>query len=386
MNPDSTDRYDETDTTSSYRASPVVVPTYTEDTDVKSIDHSPVVATSQSLARVTSPGLIVLQWLTYAFWGWAILALLFLVGIAASYSFQPNLLDTTTEQPVAYGIAAVLVLLPIAVICDVFYSRREETHKRGAAMVIMVVHTVVFALLGIASLIAIAFSVVSLILGSGDTTGPITAIIVAALAVVLYVLTLVRTVRPFGFGSYRLLFRSLMLAVALAVATWGILGPVAQAARTKDDRSVSSAMQVIYDKINSYVAGKSTLPPSLEAALDSDAGSGTVNRSTINDLVRRQLITYTRDTAPAKSFSIGQPDGLGDTTLYYTLCATYRYDHTSAYDSGESMVGAEGYSDYYNPYARTHAGKNCYKLKTSAVYSSFGVEADTAGTQKAILQ
>jgi hypothetical protein len=246
-------------------------------------------------------------------------------------------------------------------------------------MVIMVIHTVIFALLGIGALITIAFSVVSLLLGSGSTTGPLIAIIVAATAVILYVLTLLRTVRPFGFVTYRRVFRIVMLVAALAIATWGLLGPVAQANRTKDDRMVKNAMQVVYEQINSYATDKKALPPSLEAALDSDANysyRGDISRSQVEDVIHRQLITYTRDATPA-SPSLDYLTNPSDKALYYTLCATYKYDsNPTSYGSSGSVANSDEYSAYYTSYERVHAGKNCYKL----VQTVSGVSISVDGT------
>ena len=63
-----------------------------------------------------SAGVIVLQWLTYAFWGWTLLAVNTLIFMVI-FSLLKHV-DLSTIIP--YAIASVLVLLPISLVCDVF--------------------------------------------------------------------------------------------------------------------------------------------------------------------------------------------------------------------------------------------------------------------------
>jgi hypothetical protein len=52
-----------------------------------------------------------------------------------------------------FAIAAVLVLLPISIACDYFYSKQEPVKKTGAASIVMILHAVLFALLVLALLL-----------------------------------------------------------------------------------------------------------------------------------------------------------------------------------------------------------------------------------------
>ncbi|RYZ99261.1 MAG: hypothetical protein EOO68_12620, partial [Moraxellaceae bacterium] len=58
----------------------------------------------------TSAGIVILQWLTYAFWGWTLLAL---TGLIATVLFA-FYTDADTSDTIPYVIAATLVLLPIS--------------------------------------------------------------------------------------------------------------------------------------------------------------------------------------------------------------------------------------------------------------------------------
>src|SRR5680860_463031 len=103
--------------------------------------------------KINTPGIIVLQWLTYAFWGLTVFATSLLSASVIAYFITP----TNNNDFSAYATAAVLVLLPISVICDIFYSKQEPEHKTGASSIIMIIHAVFFALFSIGALIAIVF-------------------------------------------------------------------------------------------------------------------------------------------------------------------------------------------------------------------------------------
>jgi hypothetical protein len=345
-----------------YRPHPQVYPSQPEQ-DVEpsplAAEPSPSVASEVPPVVVpkTNPAVIILQWLSYAFWGWLILVVMYLIGITTTFALTSD--TYVMPEPVAYGVAAALILLPIAFICDQVYSRREPEHKHGAAMVILVIHAVLFALFGIAALIVVAFAGVNMLITTGDHTNSIVTAVTAGAGFVLYVITLLRTVRPFIFKVYRLVFRLLMIVLVLGVSAWGILGPVAEAARTKDDQAVRSAMIEADSGIRSYVSSEGKLPEDLTKIDDS------YNSATVQDLVSRGLISYTVHDQPANAPEDDTMDGLS--TVYYELCATYKYDQKKdSYSSFEygSAADMNGYRDVYTG-KDAHAGKNCYKLKAS---------------------
>lgn len=314
---------------------------------------------SPTVAPKTSPATIILQWLSYAFWGWLILAVMYLIGITTSFALMSD--TYVMPEPVAYGVAAALILLPIAFICDHLYSKREPEHKHGAAMVILVIHAVLFALFGIAALIVVAFAGVNMLITTGDHTSSIVTAVTAGAGFVLYVLTLLRTARPFVFKAYRLVFRLLMTVLVLGVSAWGVIGPVADAARTKDDQAVRGAMHSVDSAIRGYVSSEGSLPESLGQIEDQ------YNDETIKGLVDRGLISYAAQDMP---MNVSEEDKIeGVTVFYYELCATYKYDQKRdnsyyGYDYSSS-VDENGYRDSYTS-KDAHAGKNCYKLKTTS--------------------
>jgi hypothetical protein len=326
--------------------------------------------------ETNTPGVFVLQWLTYAFWGWMIVGVAYLVSLTAGFILEGERFESSIQEPVAYGIAAVLVLLPVALLCDIFYSRLEAEHKKGASSVIMVIHAVLFALLGIGTLIAIAFSLVNMFL-SGYRTGPQVVLITSLVMFALYMLTLVRTVRPFIARKFRLIFRIVMSLIVLGACVWGIVGPVAAAARTKDDRAVNQALTTLNTSINAYVSNKDTLPKDINEVITAKEGYYSAQDwGSIKDLANRGLVTYTPNTKAPTDDDLLAPDISMDSssssiiknpsskTYYYEICGTYKYEGT---DDSYRAYPASDSNEYltYLPGTSHGAGKNCYKLKTA---------------------
>ena len=101
------------------------------------------VAPAQKVTSPNTAGVLVLQWLTYAFWGWTLVALYWLTSLCVQYfisdsSQADSYSSTYSNDMLAYSLAAVVVLFIISIICDFVYSKFEPQHKSGAAMVIMI--------------------------------------------------------------------------------------------------------------------------------------------------------------------------------------------------------------------------------------------------------
>jgi len=311
----------------------------------------------------STSGTMVLQWLTYALWGWTIVGVAYLISITATFVFEGGRLANSFQEPVAYGIAAVLVLLPVSLLCDIFYSRQEVEHKKGASSVIMVIHAVLFALFAIGTLIAAVFSFVNIFL-SGYHTSPQVILVTATSMFVLYVLTLIRTVKPFEIRKLRFIYRIVMSIIVLGVCVWGIVGPVAATAMTKDDRAVSEGLTTVSTAISSFTANSHTLPKDINQIIDSRAIYGARNWDTTKDLANRGLVTYTPNTTPPAAKPADDLKGMQSSykTYYYELCGVFKYAANEDSYSSYSTLSNDGYSSY--PRSTNHtAGKSCYKLK-----------------------
>lgn len=307
---------------------------------------------------VNSPGLIVLQWLTYAFWGWTILAMSALtISVLANF-----ITGAETGGFTPYGIAAVLVLLPISIVCDVFYSKQEPQKKAGAASIVMVIHAVIFALFGIGAVIAIVFSLVSMLTSSSDSSGTSVSLFSAMIITVLYAAVFLRTINPQRLPMVRRFFIIFMTAVVGIIAILGIVGPVAHERATRNDRLISGNLSTLKSQIDDYARDKDRLPDSLR---DLDLNGDT------KVLVDKNLVKYTPNTQSSSTTSPSNTRNsiAKSTTYYYQLCVTYtkatkKDRYGSSYSSNKE--DSSGYSTYLNTYNSHPAGEECYKLKTNS--------------------
>lgn len=268
--------------------------------------------------------------------------------------------DTETGGFTPYGIAAVLVLLPISIACDVFYSKQEPHKKAGAASIVMVIHAVIFALFGIGSVIAIVFSLVSIFTSGTDSSSMQVALYSAMIIAVLYGAVFLRTINPPRLGMFKKFFIIFMSVVVGIIAILGLVGPVANEHATRNDRLITGNISGLKSEIDEYAREKKKLPAELsDLSLDGD----------VKNLVDKGLVRYTANTKPATVIS---PSGTArrststSTTYYYQLCVTYTKASKDRYRSSSSYANdSDGYSTYINSYGAHDAGEECYKIKTN---------------------
>lgn len=325
------------------------------DTEADRVAPPPFEKSTVGQTKPASAGLVILQWLTYAFWGWTLLAMIWLVYIVlASFIEHRDMADM-----VPYAIAASLVLLPIAFVCDLFYSRRETVKKTGAAMVVMIIHAVLFALFGIGVLIGAVFLLVNLLIeGRSDTTSQWVWIMTLLVSAVLYAGTFMRTLNPFSGLRLGKIYAFAMLGIVGLFIVLGFVGPVAQAGLARDDSKIVDELSNIHQEVSRVTEDTKQLPKSLDE-LDLSPQQ--------RDLVDRQLITYRPvGTEYRKDSSRALDDALPSksTVVYkYQLCANYKTMNGSSYDylaNGRSSKRDE-YQSYLSVYSHP-VGQVCYKL------------------------
>lgn len=296
---------------------------------------TPLIAQKET---TTSPGLVVLQWLTYAFWGWTLLALSVLTFIVIY-----NLIDQyDASGAVPYVLAATLVLLPISLLCDFFYRKREASKKQGASMIVMVIHAVIFALFGIGALIASIFALIQLFIGNGETNSSVAAIISFLIVAGLYALTFIRTLNPFA-AKYKtaLIFSIVMAVIAGTFIGLSIIGPIAHSFATKNDRRIEQHISDVKAGVDNYISTQGALPERLDQVqLSRDAKS----------LVDDNLITLKPETYNTQ-----------DMAYYYQLCANYSHESDDTYDE-YSHPSIDERSTYITTYSYHPKGEVCYKL------------------------
>ena len=302
------------------------------------IAQSPVV--EQPVTKPT-PGQIVLQWLTYAFWGWTVLAMSFLVVTVLEFFVNKA---NVADAPL-YGMAAILVLLPISVICDIFYSKKEPTKKSGASAVVMIIHAVIFALFAIGSLITVVFSLVTLMVSSTGTENTLVFLYSAIIITLLYGLVLARTILPKMLVKFRIYFVIIMVVIVGIICGFGFFGPIADAQLARNDKLIESALPSIGDSISTYATDNVRLPDTLSSlTLKGDA----------KKLISDNLVTYKKDKGPSYSGS--------SSSFYYQLCVTYKKANESQYSSSSYKSSTNDYSTNVSTYYHA-AGEVCYKVE-----------------------
>lgn len=310
----------------------------------------------------TNPGLIVLQWLTYAFWGWTVLALSFLTATVVS-SF---LVEGTASGATPYAIAAVLVLLPISFLCDMFYSRKEQEKKVGAEVWVMIIHAVIFALFGIGSLIVAVIAAVMLFTNGGDSKTTQVALVSSLIIAVYYAITFVRTLNPRIFRWIQKYYKYIMLVTIGLIVVLGIIGPLAEERETKNDRLIVSELNSLSNAINTYAREEKKLPADL----------GVLElRGDTKKLVDLNLVEYKPEGNAAGQGYLSDRKTINSSrvndmftsteTFKYQLCVTYVKEspELGRYSHNEYKTGDE-YTSYLSVYSHP-AGKECYKVKTT---------------------
>lgn len=340
--------------------------------------NTPVAAEQPAPAssnKPNTPGVLILQWLTYAFWGWALIALYWLTALSVGFfidkqtaGYENSYLYDSNDM-LAYALAAVIVLFIISIICDAIYSRFEPRKKTGAATVIMIIHAVIFALCGIGSLITGVFAFVSTLVNGGGA-GATTTMVAAGIMTVLYGATLLRTLHPAKIKRVTQLYWAVMIVSALVISSLGIIGPVAYAQNTKDDRLLESGLPDVAYAVNDYADRRSELPTSLDnldfqdyqedAAKIVEAGLVTyIPKEQLNDADTKRL---SGNSYSVTDLSLGESK---DPVFHYQLCVTY-----DDKKRGTSYGGASYNNDYeVTPDTNRHdAGKVCYDLQTDYIY------------------
>lgn len=290
----------------------------------------------------THAGQLILQWITYALWGWSLLAISGLVAIVYnSLLGQPAL-----SMLVPYAFSGTLVLIIGALIADTFYRKQEPEHKQGAAMAIMVIHAVIFVLFGVAATIACIVTATTLLMNTGGVASSpslLAAVLSWATIAILYAATFFRTLNPARFARRTPLVYDLsMIIITLIFVVLAFIGPFVQIFNTRNDRRIEQGLPVVQSAIGDYIRTNNTLPQDLSAL--------TLQGDTMT-LVKDNLVHYRNEGKNA-----------ADSTLHYQLCVTYQ-----AASLTTSTTYSYGYisSDYTTMLSTTHHPKGdvCYKLK-----------------------
>jgi hypothetical protein len=259
---------------------------------------------------------------------------------------------------IAYSIASVLVLLPISLVTDFYYSKHEPDKKTGASSIVMVIHAVIFALFAIGALIGAVFSVVTMLISGSDSEGNQVAFTTAIIILVLYAATFVRTINLTHINNVQKIYRIFMSVAVGIIVVLGLIGPVARERATKNDRLIEKNLSQISSAINSYAGNNNQLPADLSNLnLNGDA----------KKVVEMDLIRYVREdnSSVIQQSEMGTARDLAYKTYYYQLCATYTEEAESPYYKYDTTYYSRDNEYKTYPETSSHpAGEYCYKLKT----------------------
>ena len=356
----------------SARPEPVATATSESTVPVAGPAVTPVVS-----ERINTPGSLILQWLTYAFWGWYALAMIWLVGVVIQWLVDREGLIGNVGDILPYPMAASIILLFMALGADFFYSRIEPAKKYGEASTLMIFHAVIFALFGIGALISAVFAVIYTLLNAGvfgGANGSKVIMITAFIMMVVYILLTLRTV----FGATKKVFKlaawGTLSALLVGIVVVGIVGPVSGAMATKQDRLIENELPGVVSSIEQFVVAQNKLPADLSEAMNA---SDAYQTEGMKELISQNLVRYTPDTKPA---SIPERTNAPDDTMseegvssefyadpairYYRLCVTYKQVKKGSYSN---YVTSPKEKDLTSIETDSHgSGEQCYDMKVES--------------------
>lgn len=320
---------------------------------------------SKASSEDNSPSVAIFQWLSYAFWGWTAVATATLIATCVNFALNGY---TSNYEAVAYVVATALVLLPIAFLCDVLFSRREHDEKSRIGTVIMVIHVVLYALVAVAALATLVFSLVGMVISdTGDVNAQLVTAVTAATVVVFLGVLVLRMTRPQTTTSFRRIVRYALSSLVIAAMLWGIAGPVTQTIMRKDDDRAVRAVQLLPSFIDTYVNKNDALPKTIEQAVSEGQGYFTdADGKVVLSAAEDKLITYKPDVKPATTKASMSPDMIDEgTTYHYELCVTFKYDDENRDNASYTyfVSGADDSGYQRSPGSSTKAGTKCYTLQ-----------------------
>jgi hypothetical protein len=296
--------------------------------------------------ETNTPGVVILQWLSYAFWGWLIISLIWLVSIVVSNLLFGGSSSYASGTIVPYAIAAAIVLLPIAFLTDLFYRKHEPVKKTGVAMVIMVIHAVLFALLTIVSLILSVFNGLNAVLeNSSNINVQLIVLYTSLLATLLYAATFIRVLNPFKSKKPIVLYSLSMVGITVILLLFAIVGPFLQTLASKDDRRIEQNLPAVSRSIGTYIQDNERLPANLDDVTYEDEEA--------KQLIADGLVTFKPEESVTNTMRNNRVE------QRYQLCVTYALADSDEYSSYSRAT------DDYSSFVRTNGhekGDICYKV------------------------
>lgn len=301
--------------------------------------------------HVNTPGIITLQWLTYAFWGWTAIAILWIATTVTMYFIT----GTDVLSMIPYSIAAILVLLPISIVCDLFYMKKEPIKKTGAASIVMIIHAVIFALFAVGALVTIVLNLVTILINGSSTYSQV-FLICAGIMFAVYAALFIRTIVPGKRLALRRIIIVFITIISAALITLSIVGPIANISLTKNDKLITANISSISTGIDNYVSTNDKLPNSLSDLKNL--------QDEPKKLITDNLVTYKKEGLYETKYETSS-SYKNAATYKYQLCVNYNKADSanSSYSTSYSSMNNGEYDSYISTYGHA-AGEVCYKLIT----------------------
>ena len=304
---------------------------------------------------------IILQWLTYAFWGWTLLALSVLTGMVITHFVS----GVEVGGGIPYGIAAVLVLLPISFVCDTFYSRNEPQKKVGAEMLVMVIHAVIFAIFGIGALIFAVFMLVQMFTGDAEADFTTSSLLTSLIIAFYYGITFIRTLNPPQLPWTQKFYKIFMLVTVGIFIILGIVGPVFSERSIRDDKLITSGIPGVESAISRYASSNNKLPADLSSLTLTGDSQKIVDKNLVTYKPEGVLSTVSSYDDNRYNYSSRSRVTESRKVYKYQLCVTFKKESSKYGKYDYDSYRNDQYTTYISTYQHA-AGETCYKLKTSA--------------------
>ena len=295
-----------------------------------------------------------------------------MVGVIATAA----LLNSAVEATIPYALAAIVVMLPIAFITDLFYRKYETPKKFGAATAILSVHAVIYALTAIGALIITVLTGLEMLINATSfNSGSGVSLVVTITTSLFFGGLFARIIGTTKSKKIAKVYSYIMLILSLGLAITAVAGPLTKSVLTRDDRIIEDNLYSIDQSVKEYIKDNNTLPESL-----SDI---TLTSSTDDDvatLIEKNKITYKagseETTSTSSSHDSNSTYNRVSTIYTYSLCAQYK---ASVGTKTEIDNAKENNSKYNTIDTSSHdAGTVCYEQEyTVSTSNSSNLDSDS---------
>jgi hypothetical protein len=300
---------------------------------------------------------IVWQWVCYGLWEWALTSLAVLLTVTLDYYFN-NSSGSGDYTSVLYILAAMLCLLPLALVANYIYSKHEVNQKHGFSAVIMVINAVGVFLASIGALITLVVSILSLFTSPTSSTSVDIVIASSGIVTVLGAMLFIRIINPAPIAWFTKLFPYLVLGVAGLAVVLAVVGPFRSQIANRQDSLIEQNLPTLNDDIQSYATNNNKLPDNL-SQVDTTADQGA------QQLVKSNLVTYQNlgTTVVTNRTTTYFSSASTTSELSYQLCATFKSAKGTPSTTHVDLDTADNQSFALDQITTSHlAGKQCFKL------------------------